>query len=105
MMDNYDYSGMDLITFNEYYREEESPKIFRDVYLVLDGMEYKVCKKNGNINFLIEATDPMYTPRTKYLDIRGLGLLRVLNRKIKSGGSGKRGIEYYIMLEQWRGEM
>jgi hypothetical protein len=73
------------------------------VYIVVDGMEYKVSDENGNIAMLIEASDAV-RGQLKNLDIRGLGMLQfkyrnIATRKIAGGKRAKKGLAYFLICE------
>lgn len=69
------------------------------VYIILDGMEYKVADDNGAAEMLILGTDSAMPKeqRIRYLDIRGLGVLKFRSRKIVRN---RKSLEYRLKFEQ-----
>jgi hypothetical protein len=73
------------------------------VYIILDGIEYKVRDTNGSAKELISATEPSLPKgkRLNMLDIKGLGLLKFRSRKIVRRRDKRKGLEYRLKFEQW----
>jgi hypothetical protein len=72
------------------------------VYIILDGMEYKIRDEFGAAKELIFATDSTLPKgkRLNMLDIKGLGLLKFRSRKIVRRKDKRKGLEYRLKFEQ-----